>query len=179
MRNRLLAVIFLLAVGLLLSGCKGTENPSQQASAPVPSEDGYGLWLRYAPPGSICNQYRDAIQQIVVPGNSETSRVIGRELCSAVNAVTGSSLSPIETWSRKPALIVGTPSNSESIRGLGFGRFQIRCRSVVVVHDLLLSFATVIGRFKIRDRPDPSVLSIYHRIGSPITGAARAWKARM
>ncbi len=120
MRNRLLAVLFLLSVGLLLPGCQGTDTPLQQATGSVPSEDGSRLWLRYAPPGSICDEYRDAIQQIVVPGDSETSRVIGRELCTAVNAMVGSSLSTGDTWSRKPALIVGTPSNSALIRKLGW-----------------------------------------------------------
>ena len=120
MRNKFLSVFFFLAAALSLAGCQSADSPSQQAAAPIPSEDGSRLWLRYAPPGSICDEYRDAIQQIVVPGGSETSRIIGRELCAAVNAMAGASLSIVDTWAQKPAVIIGTPSDSALIRNLGW-----------------------------------------------------------
>lgn len=107
-----------MAVGWLLHGSPAAGSDSHRTTGPGSLEDGSRLWLRYEPLESISDPYREVIQQIVAFGDSETSRIIGRELCLAINAMTGSSLSISNNWTGKPGVLVGTPSNSAWIRGL-------------------------------------------------------------
>jgi alpha-glucuronidase len=95
-----------------------TGRPVQGAAARLPDEDGYRLWLRYAPPAGSVNQYLRLIQSLVVQGDTATSGIIGRELSSALNSMLGSSVTASGAWTGKPALIVGTPATSELIGGL-------------------------------------------------------------
>ncbi|MBN2318570.1 MAG: alpha-glucuronidase [Acidobacteria bacterium] len=118
-RQCVFLTIILAVMAALYVGCPVVEGPSPEAAAPIPAEDGSRLWLRYAPLGSLADPYRDRIQQVVVEGDSETSRVIGRELDFAIAAMLDPSLSVVKEWTRNPAVIVGTPSTSELIRGLG------------------------------------------------------------
>jgi alpha-glucuronidase len=99
-------------------GCSVDGRPMQGAAARLPDEDGYRLWLRYAPPAKSVNQYLQLIQSLVVQGDSATARIIGQELSSALNMMLGSSVPASGAWTRKPALIVGTPATSELIRRL-------------------------------------------------------------
>ena len=92
-------------------------RPSAQGRAP---EDGYKLWLRYAPPGEVAGQYRDALRQIVVQGKSSTARVTREELTSALSAMLGSTI-PVAAKSDQPgALVVGTPATSPIVKALGW-----------------------------------------------------------
>ena len=45
------------AAGLCVAGYP-TESRAAEAPAPPPDEDGYKLWLRYAPPGNAAKNYR-------------------------------------------------------------------------------------------------------------------------
>ena len=49
-------------------------------AAQVANEDGYKLWLRFAPPGESATRYRQALRQVVVEGDSPTMRIIRDEL---------------------------------------------------------------------------------------------------
>jgi alpha-glucuronidase len=120
MKKLFMAAFAGMAVGLLFIGCSSTDSGSIETDASNPSEDGSPLWLRYEPLGSLADPYRDAIQQIIVEGDSETSRIIGRELEAAISAMMDSSVSVVTTWKRKPGVIVGTPSSSELLHGLGW-----------------------------------------------------------
>jgi len=115
-----LLVIFMMATAALSIGCPGGAGSSPAAMAPIPDEDGYRLWLRYEPLGSLAGRYRGVFQQVVVAGESGTLRVIGRELDSALDAMLDFPVDIVEKWTRKPAVIVGTPATSEIIRGLGW-----------------------------------------------------------
>lgn len=117
-RYEYLAVI-LAALAILSAGCRSNDDPLPGTTAPIPVEDGYRLWLRYEPLGNLADQYRDIVREVVVFGDTETFRVISRELETAINAMLDSSVDIVKAWNRKPALIVGTPSNSELIRVLG------------------------------------------------------------
>jgi alpha-glucuronidase len=120
MKKFLIAAFAGIAVGLFFTGCPSAEGPSNETGASIPAEDGSRLWLRYEPLGSLAGRYRDAIQQIVVQGNSETSRIIGLELETAISAMMGSPISVVTAWTQKPAVIAGTPSSSELVRRLGW-----------------------------------------------------------
>lgn len=109
-----------MAVGMLLMCCRSADGPSTEAGASIPAENGSYLWLRYEPLGSLADRYRDALQQVVVQGDSETSKIIGRELETAISAMMGSPVSTVTAWTRKPAVIAGTPLSSELVRRLGW-----------------------------------------------------------
>ncbi|MBN2243266.1 MAG: alpha-glucuronidase [Acidobacteria bacterium] len=112
--------VILAAMAALFAACTAAEGPSAEESGPIPDEDGYRLWLRYAPPGDSAAQYRDAVRQIVVPGDTETARVISRELGSAIDSMLEFSAPVVREWTKTPAVVVGTPSTSEWIRDLGW-----------------------------------------------------------
>jgi len=120
MKKLLFALIAYMTVGLLFVGCSSSSGSSIDAGDTLPAEDGYRLWLRYEPPGSITDAYREAVQQAVVQGDSETFRAIERELDTALGAMLGSSVSVVKEWTSRPAVIIGTPSTSELVRGLGW-----------------------------------------------------------
>jgi alpha-glucuronidase len=93
---------------------KGTQPPP-------PAENGYRLWLRYAPPGEMVARYRQAIRQIIVEGTSGTAQVTRAELASAVAGIVGSAVPATHPQGLQDgALVVGTSTNSAVIRGLGW-----------------------------------------------------------
>ena len=79
-----------------LAGAAGVLAPrsltSDLAAAPLqmPDEDGYKLWLRFAPPGAIAARYRQALRQVVVEGSSPTAGIIRDELTAGTAAMFGS-----------------------------------------------------------------------------------------
>jgi len=112
MKKAFLAVIALVVIGLLLTGCSPVEE------APPADEDGYRMWLRYAPSGNIADQYRDSIKEIVVQGDSDTSRIIEKELGPAIESMLGVSVPVVKSWTGKPAVIIGTAENSALVQDL-------------------------------------------------------------
>jgi alpha-glucuronidase len=96
----------------------GATGP--QARGTPADETGYRLWLRYAPPGAAAvAAYRKAVRQVLVEGQSETARIIRREMADAVPAMLGSAVPVVETGLADGAMVVGTPANSAAIRALG------------------------------------------------------------
>jgi alpha-glucuronidase len=83
-------------------------------------EDGYKLWLRYAPPGAIAAQYRQTIRQIVVQGTSPTAAIVRKELSDALASMLGAAAPSSATVSVANAIVVGTPDSSPAIRSLGW-----------------------------------------------------------
>jgi alpha-glucuronidase len=93
------------------------------AAQALPAEDGYKLWLRFAPPGdeSLQQQYRNKTRGLVVEGKSETARIIADEVYRALTAMKALG---IKTREGPPPvggqLVIGTPENSPLIRNLGW-----------------------------------------------------------
>jgi len=116
-RRNFLAASF-VGLAVLSIGCHVVDTPTPGADARVPDENGYKLWLRYAPPGKSVDQYLRLIRLVIVQGDSATSRIIGKELSSALNMMFGSPVPVSRTWKPKPAVIIGTPATSKVIRGL-------------------------------------------------------------
>jgi alpha-glucuronidase len=108
----------LVGLAILSIGCHVVDTPTPEVATRVLDEDGYQLWLRYAPPGKSVDQYLRLIRLVVVPGDSATSRIIRKELSSALNMILGSPVPVSRTWTPKPAVIIGTPATSKVIRGL-------------------------------------------------------------
>lgn len=111
-------------VGTSLAGVAGlcVSRPAalEAATFQLPAEDGYKLWLRFAPPGDVVAQYRQAVRQVFVEGTSSTAQIIGKELTSAISTMLGSPVPSVQRGLADGALVVGTPKNSPAIGGLGW-----------------------------------------------------------
>jgi alpha-glucuronidase len=108
------------AAGLCAGGYT-TRSKAAETKAQLPDEDGYKLWLRYAPPGEAAkNYYRKVAQQIRVDDTSATSGIIRDELRSATSAMLGGAIPQNENSLADGTVIVGTPGNSALIRDLNW-----------------------------------------------------------
>ena len=99
----------------------GSSAPVSALQPPtgLSAEDGYKLWLRYAPPGPIAAQYRSALAQVVVEGTTPSADAIRKELNTALASILGAAPSAASTLSSR-GVVVGTPANSAIVRGLGW-----------------------------------------------------------
>jgi alpha-glucuronidase len=61
------------------------------APAPAHAEDGYDLWLRYAPIESVPlrDAYRQAIAGVVVQQSPETAAIVTKELARGLKGLLG------------------------------------------------------------------------------------------
>jgi alpha-glucuronidase len=99
--------------------CAGAYNIGSYAANPpavLPEEDGYKLWLRYAPLGGIAKNYRKIVRQIRVEGTSATAGIIRDELRAATSAMLRTAIPADEKGLPGGTLLVGTPENSKFIR---------------------------------------------------------------
>ncbi|HZZ28251.1 MAG TPA: alpha-glucuronidase family glycosyl hydrolase [Pirellulales bacterium] len=85
----------------------------------LPDEDGYKLWLRYAPPGSNAEVYRRLATQIFVTGQSATAKAIREELSAGLAGILGAAI-PASESIEDGAIIVGTPKTSDAINRLNW-----------------------------------------------------------
>ncbi|MEI6972541.1 MAG: alpha-glucuronidase family glycosyl hydrolase, partial [bacterium] len=86
-----------------------------------PDEDGYRLWLRYAPLETVlATPYRAQLRGIFVDGTSATAAAVRRELVSGLTSMLGVDVPAGGTRLTEGALVVGTPATSARIRTLGW-----------------------------------------------------------
>lgn len=107
------------AAGVWL-GAASNGTSAIAADPSLPDEDGYRLWLRYAPPGTAAGNYRRIVRQLRVDGASATSGVIRNELRAATTAMLGSAVPVGETGVVAGAVIVGTPGSSSLVADLNW-----------------------------------------------------------
>src|SRR2546430_9152660 len=91
------------------------------AASPQPgAEDGYDLWLRYRVVGDVGRlaEYRAALTQLVVEGDSPTLRAARDELRAGLTGLLGSAIPAVDSVLRDGALIAGTPATSRLVAGL-------------------------------------------------------------
>ena len=86
------------------------------------AETGYDLWLRYVPVEDQGQRraYRRAVPAMVVPGSSPTTRVIRDELRRGLRGLLGGETAAWDDVRGDGALVVGTPSRSPLVAGLGW-----------------------------------------------------------
>jgi len=85
----------------------------------LPNEDGYKLWLRYAPlSASGADTIKRNVRQVQVEGSSSTAEVIRKEMTTALTSMLGSSVSVVQSGVVDGTVLIGTPTNSSTIRGL-------------------------------------------------------------
>lgn len=103
--------------GLYAGGAFAADAPTSATA--LTGEDGYKLWLRYAPPGdAAAARYRETVRQIVVEGTSATSTVIRDELSNGISAMLGSTVPAGSNAVSDHAVVAGTPASSPLIAGL-------------------------------------------------------------
>lgn len=107
------------AAGLCVGGYAINSNAAEPQT-PLPEEDGYKLWLRYAPLGDAAKKYHKVVQQIRVDGTSATSGIIRDELRSAASAMLGGNVPLNEKVLVDGTVVVGTPGNSALVRDLNW-----------------------------------------------------------
>ena len=173
--SSILAVLFLLVA----------------APAAARAEDGYDLWLRYAPIESapLRDAYRRAIAGLVVQQTPATGAVVTKEVTRALKGLVGVDVPAWTGVSGDGALVIGTASSpivaalgwGDVLKGLGPEGYVIRGtriggkRAIVVAsagdsgalygtfHLLrLLSTATPIHRLDVREKPRHQVRILNH-----------------
>jgi alpha-glucuronidase len=97
--------------------------PEAFAQAPaIQNEDGYKLWLRYAPPpAAMADPYRRTIKKVLVEGSSSTAEVIRKEMVSALTSMLGTNIPVVQSSAvgiDEGTVVIGTPANSPAIRGI-------------------------------------------------------------
>lgn len=107
------------AAGVCAAGRAATAKAAPPPGQPE-DEDGYKLWLRYAPLGDIAGRYRPIFRQIRVDGASATCGVIRDELRSAAATMLGGAVRGDEKTLHPGTVIVGTPQNSALVRELSW-----------------------------------------------------------
>ncbi|MBZ0301519.1 MAG: alpha-glucuronidase [Anaerolineae bacterium] len=87
---------------------------------PLKSEDGYELWLRYAPvtDAPTLAAYRTAITQVVFDASSPTLRVAREELTLALESLLEISVPVVKQVVQDGTLVAGTPRSSSLIAEL-------------------------------------------------------------
>jgi alpha-glucuronidase len=103
-----------------IAGAVGLQAFAQTPST-QPSEDGYKLWLRFAPPPETAvAQYRRMLRLVLVEGRSPTAVVLRRELASALVSMLGSAVVTAQAFASEGLLAIGMPSTSTLIRALAW-----------------------------------------------------------
>lgn len=125
-------------------------GPSQAGA-----EDGYKLWLRYArvEDPALLQSYRAAFSSLVVPGKTETDRVLLKELQEGFQGLLGKSI-PIADQPGEGALIVETPESSphlfppqwdRELQGMADGSYVIRSIEVNGHHVTAIASESPVG----------------------------------
>jgi alpha-glucuronidase len=104
-----------------VAGIYARQTRPPAAGPPLTDEDGYRLWLRYAPPGDAADAYRSALRTVSVAGASATTDVIRAELRQALTSMLGAA-PPDATGTASASLLIGTPAQSPAVRALKWDR---------------------------------------------------------
>ena len=111
----------LAGVAGLYAGGFAIRNAGAADSPALPvDEDGYKLWLRYAPPGAAVKNYLTSVRQLQVGGTSATSDILRKEFASATATLLGAAIPVSDQATSDGTVIAGTPANSAAIRGLNW-----------------------------------------------------------
>jgi alpha-glucuronidase len=94
-----------------------TQSNAAEPAGQLPDEDGYKLWLRYAPPDDV-KDFRRIVRQIRIEGTSATAGITRDELRSALGAMLGGVVPQNENELEDGTLVVGTSGNSPLVRDL-------------------------------------------------------------
>lgn len=102
---------------LVMALCSGCGAAAASASAPA-NEDGYDLWLRYPRLSDVgrLTEYRRALSNVVVSGDSPPVRAARAELERGLSGMLGSQVVFSDRCKGGGSLVLGTPQSSELVR---------------------------------------------------------------
>jgi alpha-glucuronidase len=86
----------------------------------ISADDGYDLWMscKKLDDSAILDEYKQAFSSIVIEGDSETVGIVREEVKKGLDGLLGVDLPVLGTLSKKAALVIGTPSQSQIIQKL-------------------------------------------------------------
>ena len=100
---------WIVGVAMALLACTGT----------VRAEDGYALWMRYAPlEPALAVDYHTRLAEVVAPDQTPTQRAAREELERGLTGLTGSAPRMHVAAAINPSLVIGTPQSSTLIAPL-------------------------------------------------------------
>jgi alpha-glucuronidase len=102
---------------ILLAGLAAAAVPARAAA-----EDGYALWLRYAPIESapLKDAYRQAFAGLVVQQSPETGAIVTKEVTRALKGMVGIDVPAWTGVTGDGAVVIGTPAKSSIVKALGW-----------------------------------------------------------
>jgi alpha-glucuronidase len=118
-RREFMAAGLASVAGLWVGGCMTPGDP-EESDVRLQDEDGYKLWLRYAPPGTVTRHYRQLVRQIRVDGMSPTCDAIREELQRGISSMLQRSVPIDESGFAEGTFLVGTAASSAAIRDLNW-----------------------------------------------------------
>jgi alpha-glucuronidase len=82
------------------------------------ADDGYELWLKYRRIDNVqlLTHYREAIASVVLPGESQTLRIIRSELKRSLDVMLAIGMRYREVAAQENALMIATPARSDVVR---------------------------------------------------------------
>ncbi|MFD1188391.1 alpha-glucuronidase family glycosyl hydrolase [Pontibacter rugosus] len=100
---------------LLLLVCLAYHSEGTKA------DDGYKLWQRYeqVQDQAKLQVYRQAINELIVQGNSPTLTVAHQELQTALSGLLGQTVPSSQQVTKQNVLVAGTPASSALVKNLG------------------------------------------------------------
>ena len=86
----------------------------------ISADDGYNLWTscKKLDDSAVLEEYRQAFLSIVIEGDSETLGIVRQEVKKGLDGLLGVDLPVGGMLSKKAALVIGTPSQSQIIQQL-------------------------------------------------------------
>lgn len=76
----------------------------------IRGDDGYDLWLKYRKIGDTAklNAYGERLSSVLIPGKSDTQRIIQDEVVRALGGLLGMNISVQKTMAKRQGLIIAT-----------------------------------------------------------------------
>ena len=144
--------LFLTAVGGA-AAVSAFGLPEVALGAPLASEDGYDLWLRYRPveDAALLASYRNRLRYVSVPDGAGLRHTTRAELERGLSGMLAQSPTPTDTLQEPGTLVIGTPQSSDLVRrivgpkeleALGPEGYLIRTTSTDGVHCTIVAGAT-------------------------------------
>ena len=86
----------------------------------VEADDGYDLWLKYrkVDDSALLNAYRERLSSVIIPGNSDTHRVIREEVVRALGGLLDVNVSVQKTIPSHGGLIIATVNDLPVLKDL-------------------------------------------------------------
>lgn len=96
----------------------GENNKDTDKEVQLSGEDGYKLWLRYAPVenSALLNEYKDRLKNVSIGTSTSTLKAAKAELAMALESMLGQKPEFNESGASAGGLLIGSPDNQPGVR---------------------------------------------------------------